>query len=103
MTVICWLILWFSMFNVDFNTIFWLGIWYLLVAVMTGGFLYSFRLINMPCWRDDHGDISSEVGYFEDPLGRVLNDGPEGDEIFRPGDLPAPHVQAPSNSNSGLL
>lgn len=75
--------------------------WYLLVFGMICFFVFIFRIVNMPSWRDDHGDRTSEVGYFEDPTGRIL------DEIFQDqgeqdGDTSAPHVQPGSGINSGL-
>ncbi|MBX9689704.1 MAG: hypothetical protein K2X27_23550 [Candidatus Obscuribacterales bacterium] len=86
----------------DLNRVFWLFIWYLVAGGFIAFFIFVFRFLNMPRWRDDHGDRTSEVGYFEDPVGRVLDspfyDEPETDA----GDAPPPHIQGSSNMNSGL-
>ncbi len=77
--------------------IFWITIWYLVCAAFIGYFIFIFRLINMPRWRDDHGDITSEVGYFEDPTGKILVGQFAEDEGPEEAKQSAPHVQAPSS------
>lgn len=87
--------------HIEFNTIFWLGIWYLAVAIITASFLVFFRYINMPKWRDDHGDRTSEVGYFEDSVGRVVADPLNDEGETEAGDVVAPHVQGSTNQSAG--
>ena len=85
----------------NLTTTIWLALWYVLVAGFIGFFLFFFRLLNLPQWRRDGGDISTEVGYFEDSVGHQLL-GPLNDDS-RPddGDAPTPHVQASSNPSQG--
>ncbi|MBX9693736.1 MAG: hypothetical protein K2Z81_15210 [Cyanobacteria bacterium] len=85
----------------DPSTITFLVIWYLLVAGFIAFFLAFFRLLNLPDWRSDRGDISTEVGYLEDAVGHKLTGSFADEKETEEGDPVVPHVQASANCGSG--
>lgn len=87
----------------DWNTLFWLGIFYLLVALLIFLLKSFFRLMHKPKFRHSQGDVSHEVGYFEDPTGRVLTGPLNDEEIHEEGDYEAPHIQSTGNLGSGPM
>jgi hypothetical protein len=78
--------------NSAFDTAAFIFTWYCLVAILIAFFLRFFKFINMPAWRDDHGDRTSEVGYFEDSAGRIVAN-PFNDQGHEEGSVDPPHVQ----------
>lgn len=70
--------------------------------VAFAAFLYIrwfYRLVNQPAFRDDHGDISTEVGYEEDSYGyRIFG----AFDDFDPA-TSTPHIHATGNSHSGPM
>lgn len=52
----------------------WIFLWYVFCAVLICLFLCVFRALTRPRFRSEEGDITTEVGYEEDPTGR-LRDG----------------------------
>lgn len=78
---------------------FWVVIAFYVVALMA--FLYIrwfYRLINQPSFRDDKGDVSTEVGYEEDSCGHQL----AGFDDFDPA-TGTPHVHATGNTHAGPM
>lgn len=77
------------------TTIIYIGIWYLVCFVIIEAFLAFYNLTNRARFRYSSGDVTTEVGYEEDSVGRVLraNCGDEGL------DSTIPHVDAPGSTN----
>jgi len=49
--------------------------WYGFCAVLIMSIMYMFRALNRPAFRSDEGDITTEVGYEEDPTGQLIKPG----------------------------
>lgn len=79
---------------------FWIVVAFYVVALAV--FLYIrwfYRLINQPDFRDDRGDVSTEVGYEEDSYGsKILG----AYDDFDPA-TGVPHVQTSGNLHSGPM
>lgn len=50
----------------------WIALWYAFCGLVVKGFLSFYDLVNKPRFRDSAGDITTEVGYDEDPVGNPL-------------------------------
>lgn len=73
-----------------FCNLLWLTLWYCLCAGLIFLFQAFYNLLNRPRFRDCRGDITTEVGYEEDPCGRIIETGLANSGA----DNEAPHVQA---------
>ncbi|MBY0357509.1 MAG: hypothetical protein K2W82_05855 [Candidatus Obscuribacterales bacterium] len=87
----------------NFHTVLWLGVWYLAVAGLIWLFRTVFRLLNQQKWRDDHGDVTHEVGYMEDPIGHVIVNPEHTESVVEEGDISPPHIQSGGNLGSGPM
>ena len=52
----------------------WLILWYVFCAINIALVLWFIGMVNTPKFRDSDGDISTEVGYSEDPTGRKVDE-----------------------------
>jgi hypothetical protein len=65
-------------------------------AALCGGFIWFMMSLNRPRFRDDVGDVTTEVGYEEDSVGLPTT---ETEEPFR--DNEGPHaIGEPGSANS---
>ncbi len=81
------------------TTILFILIWYIVCALIIEGFLLFYSFTNKPRFRDELGDITTEVGYDEDSTGRLLHLTCD-DECP---DFEIPHVHAPGGTNTGVI
>jgi hypothetical protein len=77
---------------------FWVLMFYAFVAVL-GGILWFMLNLSHPKYRNEEGDIISEVGYEEDSIGRRLV-GPDPDSL---GASDVPHGVAAGGAHSGMV
>ena len=78
----------------------WIVAWYLFCGVLIAGLLAFWRFLSRPAFRDELGDITTEVGYEEDSFGNV-----HGQE-YGSGVLPEAqqaHMGMGSREGSGML
>lgn len=78
----------------------WLIGYYIFCALLIAGVLWMFRVLNRPKFRDELGDITSEVGYEEDSVGNVQ------DQEFGQGVLPEAteaHIGIGTREGGGLI
>ncbi|MBI4533709.1 MAG: hypothetical protein HY711_07150 [Candidatus Melainabacteria bacterium] len=78
----------------------WLVLWYLFCAALICLFLFVFHLLTRPSFRSDFGDITTEVGYEEDPTGCPLD--AEHLEVSE-SEVADPHIMTSGNAGSGLM
>lgn len=50
----------------------WLALWYMFCALNIAFVVWMFRVLTRPAFRDEIGDVTTEVGYEEDATGRPL-------------------------------
>jgi hypothetical protein len=78
----------------------WLvGLFYLMALCCIAFVSGFYQLVNRPRFRNDQGDVSTEVGYEEDSVGHPF--GYANDDFDR--SHVSPHVNAPGNSSSGPM
>jgi hypothetical protein len=78
----------------------WLVAWYLFCGILIVSLLGIWRWLNQPRFRDEMGDITTEVGYEEDSLGNVIHQ--EYGSGVNPESIDA-HIAIGSREGSGLL
>jgi hypothetical protein len=79
---------------------FWVVVAFYVVALAAILYVrWFYRLVNQPNFRDDHGDVSTEVGYEEDCDGNKI--GGAFDD-FDPANS-TPHVHTTGNTQSGPM
>ncbi len=77
---------------------FWVLLFYAFAA-LCGAFLWFMFHLSHPKFRDEIGDIISEVGYEEDAVGRDLNAG-DPDSL---GSYDDPHAITGAHSGQGVM
>jgi hypothetical protein len=84
------------------SKVFWLSLFYLFWASAVVFVVVVYRLVNRKRFRS--AEESTEVGYEEDSMGRVLHETGEGDIIEGLSDsTPAPHYSPTGMNNSGPM
>lgn len=73
--------------------------YYFAAAALVAFVIWFYRLINQPGFRDQLGDVSTEVGYEEDSCGNVI---PYARDDFSHAHQ-EPHVNATGNMGSGPM
>lgn len=76
-------------------------LWYAFVWALILLFKWFFRATNMPKFRDSHGDITHEAGYFEDPTGRSLCEDLDSADSSQSAVIP--HINAHAHLGSGPM
>lgn len=75
------------------------GLYYGIAALLIVFAVWFYRLINQPAFRNDSGDVSTEVGYEEDSYGNVFTYACDDFSHAHP----EPHIHATGNTGSGPM
>ncbi len=70
----------------------WLVLWYVFCALNIALLLWVFRALTQPRFRDEIGDITTEVGYEEDSCGRLVS----GYRTASSEEAAEPHIMPPA-------
>ncbi len=74
---------------------FWIIVWYLVCALFILAFRAFYNLLNRPAYRGSDGeDVSTEVGYEENAVGKPLDIYSEDECVSKE----TPHVPAPGGT-----
>ncbi len=70
---------------------------YVVCALIIFFFLWFYKLVNQPRFRDGEGDATTEAGYEEDGIGNVISTPEDDNEIS----TALPHTEMSANMESG--
>jgi hypothetical protein len=76
----------------------WLTLFYIYCGLLVAAYFLVYRLMHRPRFRDEHGDITTEVGYEEDSIGRPFHG---NDEEYV--DPEVPHGEPIGQTEMGML
>ncbi len=76
---------------------------YMFCAALIGLFIFEYRLINHPKFRQGSGDITTEVGYEEDPTGEPVLPPLHGLPLAGDSETHSPHIQAGAHIGTGPM
>lgn len=78
----------------------WLvGLFYVMAFCCIGFVIWFYDVFNRPRFRNDQGDVSTEVGYEEDEFGKPLVYAADDFDLRQE----SPHVHATGNTHSGPM
>jgi hypothetical protein len=75
-----------------------LALFYLYCGLLIGCYFLVYHVMHHPCFRNDQGDITTEVGYEEDSIGRPFH---ENDEEQM--DPTVPRIEPIGHTEMGMI